>query len=153
MVRVGRFLVGLAVTAFAVPALAQGPAHKAAKAHAAPAKARIAPAAKATGLSSAFEASIALVAAEHPAKSEESRLPAQARHLPTAKKCSIGTSCGYHRMFAYLVITRDIQVPGAPEMALRLLPTTSALAGDSHSTIVLRPRVKGSYGVDVAARF
>lgn len=137
------------MTAFAVPAFAQGPAHKASKAPI------VAPAKKATGLSSAFEASVALVAAEQPAKAEESRLPApgQARHLPAPKKCSLGSSCSYHKMFSYLVITRDIQVPGAPAMAVRLLPTKHALAGDSKSTIVVRPSVKHSYGVYVAARF
>lgn len=145
--QIGRFLVGLAVTAFAVPAFAEGPAHTTTGAP-------DAPPAKATGVSSAFEASVALVASEQPAKAEDSRLPAQARHLPPPKSCSLGSSCSYHKMLAYLVITRDIQVPGAPAMALRLLPTSSALAGDSHSSIVVRPRVKdGGYGVDVAARF
>lgn len=147
MVCVGRFLVGLAVTAFALPAFAEGPAHKTAKAP-------VATPAQATTLSSAFEASVALVAAEQPAKAEESPLPPKARHLPAPKSCSIGSSCSYHKMLAYLVITRDFQVPGAPDMAVRLLPTSSALAGDSHSRIVVRPRLENScYGVDVAARF
>ncbi len=143
--RIGRFLVGLGVLAFAVPALAEGPAHK---------TPRVPVPSKAAGLSSAFEASIALVAAERSAKAEESRLPAPARHLPPPKKCSLATSCGYHKALAYLVITRDFQVPGAPSMAVRLLPTSSALAGDSHSSIVVRPRVKNSsYGLNIAARF
>ncbi len=144
--RIGRFLPALAVVAVAVPAFAQGPAAK-------KAKLRIALPMKATGASSAFEASVALVAAEQPTKAEEKRLPAQARHLPSPKTCPVGSSCSYHRMFASLVITKDIQVPGAPAMAVRLLPTKHALAGDSHSTVVLRPNVKGSYGVYVAARF
>lgn len=144
--RIGRFLVGLAVVAFAVPALAEGPAHKK--------TVKVPVPSKAAGLSSAFKASVALVAAERAAKAEKSRLPAQARHLRAPKKCTLGTSCGYHKALAYLVITRDIQVPGAPEMAVRLLPTSSALAGHSHSRIVVRPRVKnGGYGLDVAARF
>lgn len=144
MVQIARVLVGLTVVAFAAPAFAEGPAHKT-KLPAEPTPA--------TGLSSAFKASVALVASEQPVKAEESRLPPKARHLP-AKKCPVGSSCSYHKMLAYLVITRDIQVPGAPDMAVRLLPTSSALGGGSHSRIVVRPRVKGGhYGVDVAARF
>ena len=143
MLNVARTLVGVAILGFAAPAFAEGPADHDAKA----------PVPEAAQVSSAFEASVALVAAEQPAKAEASRLP-EARHLPAPKKCAIGSSCSYHKMLSYLVITRDIQVPGAPEMALRLLPTSSALAGDSHSRIVVRPRVKGGgYGVDVAARF
>jgi hypothetical protein len=40
-------------------------------------------------------------------------------------------------------------------MALRLIPTSTALVGGEVSPIVLTPRVVGSswYGLDVAARF
>jgi hypothetical protein len=61
---------------------------------------------------------------------------------------------GYRDVLSSLAIAKDLQIPGAPVMALRLLPTSRALSGDDSTPIVLRPRVKGGgYGVDIAARF
>ncbi|HMJ14282.1 MAG TPA: hypothetical protein VK524_22860 [Polyangiaceae bacterium] len=61
----------------------------------------------------------------------------------------------YKAVLDDLIITRDLQIPGAPTMAVRLIPTSTALAGGEISPIVLTPRVVGSswYGLDVAARF
>lgn len=61
---------------------------------------------------------------------------------------------GYKSLLGSLVIARDLSIPGAESMGLRLIPTTDPLAGDS-ATIVFRPRLIGSswVGVDVAARF
>jgi hypothetical protein len=87
--------------------------------------------------------------------SSKSRVPpAKARH-EAEHRCSLVTACGYHKVLSELIITRDIEVPGTQLLALRLIPTSSALAGTSTSPIVVKPRVLGTswYGVDVAARF
>jgi hypothetical protein len=72
------------------------------------------------------------------------------------KSCEIGSSCSYRTLLGYLVVTRDLQIPGAPSMAVRLIPTARALSGDT-SPIVLRPRVDGAgsswTGLDIAANF
>ena len=74
---------------------------------------------------------------------------------PKAKSCTPATSCGYRALLGELVITRDLVIPGAPSMAVRLIPTRSAIAGETASPVVFKPRVVGSdwYGLDVAARF
>jgi hypothetical protein len=80
----------------------------------------------------------------------------QRRSEASRKSCSLGESCSYSSLLGSLVITRDLQIPGAPTMAVRLIPTARALSGET-SPVVLRPRVAGAgsswYGVDVAARF
>ncbi|HEY6556635.1 MAG TPA: hypothetical protein VI072_05155 [Polyangiaceae bacterium] len=75
---------------------------------------------------------------------------------PIAPKAAKAKSpLDYKAMLDDLVITRDLRIPGAPTMALRLIPTSTALVGGEVSPIVLTPRVVGSswYGLDVAARF
>ena len=74
---------------------------------------------------------------------------------PKAKSCAPASSCGYRALLGELVITRDLEIPGAPGMAVRLIPTRSAIAGETASPVVFKPRVVGSdwYGLDVAARF
>ena len=76
-----------------------------------------------------------------------------ARMAPKAAKAK--SPLDYKAVLDDLVITRDLQIPGAPTMALRLIPTSTALVGGQVSPIVLTPRVVGSswYGLDVAARF
>ena len=76
-----------------------------------------------------------------------------ARIAPKAAKAK--SPLDYKAVLDDLVITRDLQIPGAPTMALRLIPTSTALVGGEVSPIVLTPRVVGSswYGLDVAARF
>jgi hypothetical protein len=59
----------------------------------------------------------------------------------------------YRAVLGSLAIARDLQIPGAPVMSVRLLPTSSALAGETTTPIVVRPRVDGGYGVNIAARF
>ena len=80
-----------------------------------------------------------------------------AKSAPAAptSRCALGSRCAYKALLGYLVITNDLEIPGAPGMALRLIPTKSALAGETSSPIVLKPRVVGTswYGLDVAARF
>jgi hypothetical protein len=74
---------------------------------------------------------------------------------PSAPKtCEIGSSCGTRALLGYLVITKDLELPGAPGVALRLLPTKNAVAGKT-SAIAFTPRVLGTswYGLDVAAHF
>ena len=90
--------------------------------------------------------------------------PADASFLPPSRSvessgCAPGvTQCG-HGLLADLVITRDLAIPGAPGMVVRLIPTRSALAGGETSVVVFKPRVIGTivgtswYGLDVAARF
>ena len=60
----------------------------------------------------------------------------------------------YKALLDDLVITRDLEVPGAP-MVLRLVPVSMAPSGVEDSPIILMPRVVGRswYGLDVAARF
>lgn len=79
--------------------------------------------------------------------------PAAQPARPSGKRC-VG-SCSYKALLGSLVITRDLEIPSAPDMSVRLLPTSHAIGGKS-SPIVLRPRVPGGggwYGVDIAARF
>jgi hypothetical protein len=73
---------------------------------------------------------------------------------PPASSSTSGTSSGYKNLLGSLVIARDLSIPGAESMGLRLIPTSDPLAGES-ATIVFRPRLIGSswVGVDVAARF
>ena len=91
-----------------------------------------------------------------------SELPSEAEDAPEAtpapkKKRSVShcgpEGCGYKALLGHLVITRDLELPGSSGVAVRLLPTSHALAGDSHSRFVVRPRVQGAYGVHLAARF
>ncbi len=89
---------------------------------------------------------------------EASELEAsEAPKTPRRRSCGVGSTCGYRALLAELVITRDFEIPGAEGVALRLFPTSRALAGDDgRAKFVLRPRVQGSassYGLDLAARF
>jgi hypothetical protein len=97
-------------------------------------------------LIAAADATLALQPAQGDAKQKGS----------APSKCDLGSSCSYRAILGYLVITRDLQIPGAPQMAVRLIPTSKALSGDT-SPIVLRPRVDGAgsswTGVDIAALF
>ena len=77
------------------------------------------------------------------------------RPQPPAPTCKLGEGCSYKTLLGYLVITKDLEIPGAPGMALRLIPTRSALAGGPQVPIVLKPRVVGTSwsGLEVAAQF
>ena len=81
--------------------------------------------------------------------------PAPQRPQPPTPTCKIGEGCSYKTLLGYLVITKDLEIPGAPVMALRLIPTRSALAGGASSPIVLKPRVVGTSwsGLEIAAQF
>jgi hypothetical protein len=61
----------------------------------------------------------------------------------------------YSRALSALVVTKDLRVPGASFMALRLIPTRRALGGELQVPVVVRPRLSatGSYGVDALVRF
>ena len=61
----------------------------------------------------------------------------------------------YSALLGALIITRDLRLPGASFVALRLIPTRRALGGDSQIPVVVRPRVIGTgwYGVDALVRF
>ncbi len=61
----------------------------------------------------------------------------------------------YSRLLGALIITRDLTLPGAPFMALRLIPTRRALGGENAVPIVVRPRLIATswYGVDALVRF
>lgn len=87
----------------------------------------------------------------------EPETESRARRKASPRRCLAATSCSYKSLLGELVITRDLEIPGAEGMAVRLFPTSSALAGDdSRAKIVLRPRVEGSgsaYGLHLAARF
>ncbi len=84
-------------------------------------------------------------------------VPAKADQAPkksTVRRTCTSAGCAYRSVLGKLVITRDLELPGSETVAVRLLPTSSALAGHSRSAIVLRPRVDGSkYGFHLAARF
>lgn len=80
---------------------------------------------------------------------------------PTVKRAkpfvsgAIGSQ-SYKALLGQLVITRDLEVPGAPSLALRVLPTPSSLGGGaSASPVVVRPRVdgEGRYGLHIRASF
>jgi hypothetical protein len=64
-----------------------------------------------------------------------------------------GTS--YSQALGALVVTKDLRVPWASFMALRLIPTRRALGGDLQVPVVVRPRLSatGWYGVDALVRF
>jgi hypothetical protein len=81
--------------------------------------------------------------------------PAPERPQPPKPTCKLGEGCSYKTLLGYLVITKDLEIPGAPGMALRLIPTRSALAGGPTSPIVLKPRVVGTSwsGLEIAAQF
>lgn len=68
------------------------------------------------------------------------------------RRCSV--ACRYEQWLSYLMVTRDIELPGET-FALRLLPTRRALAGASSNRIVLRANAyRSNYiGLDVTARF
>lgn len=87
-----------------------------------------------------------VLASERPAADE--RKPSR----PSAPGCG-PEGCGYKALLGHIAICRDLEIPGAPAMAVRLLPTSRALAGPTKTPIVLRPRVDGGYGVHVAASF
>ncbi len=71
-----------------------------------------------------------------------------------ASEPSAAPGFGYRSLLGALFIARDLQIPGAEGMGLRLIPTRTALSGES-APVVLRPRLVGSgwVGMDVAARF
>lgn len=60
----------------------------------------------------------------------------------------------YQELLEDLVITQDFCLPGFETMGLRLIPTRTALVGET-VPIVFRPRLIGSswVGVDIAASF
>lgn len=156
-------LPGLAVLCFAAPVYAEGGAE--ASVHVARAAAlirtgsletpalRLAPVDRAE-LALTLDPSVAVEVADESTPTAPEPKPAPPRHSEP-HSCSIVTSCGYHKVLSYLIITRDIEVPGTELLALRLIPTSRALAGNSKTPIVVKPRVLGTswYGVDVAARF
>ncbi len=92
-----------------------------------------------------------------PPGAEVSETPPPAADTPRKKKSGVARcgpeGCGYKALLGHLVITRDLELPGSSSVAVRLLPTSHALAGDSRTPIVVRPRVQGAYGVHLAARF
>lgn len=61
----------------------------------------------------------------------------------------------YKAFFGRFGITRDLQIPGAPTLAVRLLPASLTQHASTGSPIVVTPRLVGSdwYGLDVAAHF
>ena len=68
---------------------------------------------------------------------------------------SAGTRAAFRNLLGTLVVTRDLKLPGAPFLGLRMIPTRRELGGDSRIPIVFKPRVmaKSGYGVDVTANF
>lgn len=85
----------------------------------------------------------------------EAAAPPVERPEPPRPTCRLGEGCSYRTLLGYLVITKDFDIPGAPGMALRLIPTNSSLGGGSTAPIVLKPRVVGSSwsGLEIAAKF
>lgn len=108
--------------------------------------------------------------AEEPAESygraELSELPANLKvpsdvvTTPSAevprvtKQKSKKSGINYKQILGGLVITRDLQVPGSA-VAVRVLPTASAIGGGTSAPIMVRPRVDGSgrYGFHMVASF
>ena len=96
---------------------------------------------------------LALPAADNVSKAAPAQADATPRKSAVRRSCT-SAGCAYRSVLGKLVITRDLELPGSETVAVRLLPTSSALAGHSRSAIVLRPRVDGSkYGFHLAARF
>jgi hypothetical protein len=71
---------------------------------------------------------------------------------PKAK--SKKSAIDYKSILSKLVIARDLTIPGAPTLGLRLIPAKNAITG-TPAPLVFTPRVVGSgwYGLDFAARF
>jgi hypothetical protein len=65
------------------------------------------------------------------------------------------SSLSLRDLLGALVITRDLEMPGAPFLGLRVIPTKKALSGESLIPFILRPRLIATswYGLDVTARF
>jgi hypothetical protein len=156
--------VAAAVSAIAVPAAAAGPdSVRVARASAVVQQAGADALAGATKAKASPEASPAATAEEAVQKSAlsvvtaSSQVEAQASERPEPPRptCRLGEGCSYRTLLGYLVITKDLEIPGAPVMALRLIPTHSSLAGGATAPIVLKPRVVGTSwsGLEIAAKF
>ncbi len=103
---------------------------------------------------SSLPASLALPAAGNVAEVAPTPEDAAPKKAASPKRSCTSASCSYRSLLGQLVITRDLELPGSETVAVRLLPTSSALAGSSRSTIVVRPRLQDStYGFHLAARF
>lgn len=157
---ISRFLLPLAIVAISAPALAEKPESTP--------QSEIAPVVIQPSVVAAMNGSITPERdgpelgqqAAAPAPVDDSEPATEPEAVPDqakkpAKSCPITSSCGYQPVLAQLVITQDLAIPGAPSMALRLIPTNSALGGGSRAPIVLKPRVVGSdwVGLDIAGRF
>ncbi|MBK7585353.1 MAG: hypothetical protein IPI67_34830 [Myxococcales bacterium] len=98
-------------------------------------------------------------------------LPATLR-LPTSLLASLGTAtdqgpprkkqkrkrpdcnqngCGYKSLLGGISIAKDIQA--SDDVSVRVLPTNSALGGESSAPILVRARVDGQYGLHLSAKF
>lgn len=161
--RLAALTVLVASSVVAVPAAASGPAPgRIARASRVVQQAALAALAKSAETSGTRRASapVPQVAPEGVQKealsvAQASAPPAPERPQPPAPTCKLGEGCSYRTLLGYLVITKDLEIPGAPVMALRLIPTRSALAGAASSPIVLKPRVVGTSwsGLEIAAQF
>lgn len=104
----------------------------------------------------ALQLALDLPAAPAPAEAAPEASNAQSLQVEAnrpARSKSAGVS--YQGVLDSLVITRDFYLPGTESMGLRLIPTSTALAGES-APVVFRPRFIGTggwVGVDIAARF
>jgi hypothetical protein len=158
--RVAALTALVAVSAVAVPAAAAGPApSRVARAS------RVVQQAAAAALAESAESNRATppalqVAPEGVQKealsvAQAAAPPAPGRPQPPAPTCKLGEGCSYKTLLGYLVITKDLEIPGAPGVGLRLIPTRSALAGGPSVPIVLKPRVVGTSwsGLEIAAQF
>jgi hypothetical protein len=79
-------------------------------------------------------------------------LEALVSHMePEAKQAK--SQIDYKGLLGKFVITRDVQIPGAPTMMLRFIPHSGP--GTNGAPIVFTPRIVGSswYGLDFAAHF
>jgi hypothetical protein len=161
-IRLGALALVAAASTIAVPAAAAGPdsvrvarasvvvQQAGADALAGTTKAKASPAASPVALAEdAVQKSAMTVAKASPATD------ASERPEPPRPTCRVGEGCSYRTLLGYLVITKDLEIPGAPVMALRLIPTHSSLAGGATSPIVLKPRVVGTAwsGLEIAAKF
>lgn len=158
-------LSGLAVLCVAAPAFAEGGAETAV--HVARAAelirtgslndpaVRLAPVGRAELALTLSPLAAVEVADDSTAATPQPRHPPAKTHRTAEHRCNLVSACGYHKVLSELIITRDIEVPGTQLLALRLIPTSNALAGTSTAPIVVKARVLGTswYGVDVAARF
>ena len=65
-----------------------------------------------------------------------------------------GRRNNFRKALGVLFVTRDLEIPGAKNLGVRLIPTRKALGGEAQIPFVLRAKVSASrFGLEVGGRF